>query len=749
MSLVDKLLGRDETRHLTMDKPHPDSLLDTGAQGVIGKPVDRVEGPLKVSGRATYAAEYPAERLSYGVLVRAPFGSGRIREIATDAARSVAGVIDIVTDHRTFIRNPQQGGEMTAPTQGVEQVDYFGEIVAIVVAETFEAAREAAALVVVDHEPSEGAYVFAAHRDQADTPPPDQIPPTSRQGDIDKAMADAALTVDVTYTTPSQTSAAMEPHASIAEWKDDGSLLLHGAYQMVASDQMQLAKTLGIATDKVRIIARYVGGGFGSKLGIAPESVAAAIAAKRLGRPVKVAMSRQQVFDATVRRSNTEQRVRLGADAEGRLIAIGHETLTSNLPGEDFFEPAGIGTHFAYAGENRLIDHKIVRLNWLLAGSMRAPGEAVGMLALEGAMDELAEKAGLDPIELRRRNEPGEDPEKNIPFSSRSLIPCLDKGAALFGWSNRKATPASDRRGEWLHGMGVSSAVRSNMLQKSSAKVELTSDGRAIVSTDMTDIGTGTYTILSQIAAETLGLPLDRVTVHLGDGAAPPAAGSGGSWGAGSAGSSVYLACEGLREKLAKAMGVASDAMTLKDGRAIAENRAVEISELVGDGLSMVGEIAPGKQEKLFNQASYGAHFAEVKVNAVTGEVRVERMLGVFTAGRILNAKTARSQCLGGMTFGIGAALTEELVHDPRNGKVVNRDLGEYHVPVNADVPALEVHFLDERDIHANPIHAKGLGELGISGAGAAIANAVYNATGVRVRDFPITCDKLLDGLPD
>ncbi|PZQ59612.1 MAG: xanthine dehydrogenase [Sphingomonas taxi] len=747
MTLIDKVLGREDTRSLTMDKAHPASWLDQGAQGVIGKPLDRVEGPLKVAGQATYAAEYPAETLSYGVLVRAPFGSGTITDVVADAVRDLPGVIDVITDYPSFIRNPQQGGEMKAPTQGVQKVDYHGEIVAIVVAESFEAARDAAARVRVDYEPAEGSYVFAAHRDQADRPPPDQIPPKSSQGDVDKALAAAAFTIDATYTTPSQNSAAMEPHASIAEWRD-GTLVLHGSYQMVASDQIQLAKALGVGKDKVRIISRYVGGGFGSKLGIAPESVAAAIAARRIGRPVKVAMARQQVFDATVRRSNTEQRIRLAADADGRLTAIAHETLASNLPGENFFEPAGVGTHFAYAAENRLIDHKLVRLNWLLAGSMRAPGEAVGMMALEAAMDELAEKIGLDPIELRRRNEPEQDPEKQIPFSTRQLVPCMDKGAELFGWSQRKPRPASDRRGEWWHGIGMAAAVRSNMLQKSSATVELTPDGRAIVSTDMTDIGTGTYTILAQIAAETLGLPVERVIVHLGDGAAPPAAGSGGSWGAGSSGSSVYVACEGLREKLAGAMGVDAAGMTLKDGRAIAENRAVPITELVGDGMKVTGNIAPGKQEKLYNQASYGAHFVEVKVNAVTGEVRVERMLGVFAAGRILNAKTARSQCLGGMTFGIGAALSEELVHDPRNGKVVNRDLAEYHVPVNADVPQQEVHFIDERDVHANPIHAKGIGELGISGAGAAIANAIYNATGVRVRDYPITCDKLLAELP-
>jgi xanthine dehydrogenase YagR molybdenum-binding subunit len=459
-------------------------------------------------------------------------------------------------------------------------------------------------------------------------------------------------------------------------------------------------------------------------------------------------MARTQVFDATVRRSNTEQRVRFAAGADGKLTGLGHDSLTSNLPGETYFEPVGIGTHFLYGGENRSITHRMVELNLLLSGSMRAPGEAVGMIGIECAMDEFAEKLGIDPIELRRINDPARDPEKDVPYSSRQLTRALDEGAALFGWDKRHAAPATQREGEWLVGMGVASAARSNMLQQSSAKVEIHPDGSATVASAMTDIGTGSYTILAQIASEILGIPVERITMSLGDTNDPPAAGSGGSWGAGSAGSAVYLACELLRQKLAKAMGVDEDALTLKDGEAIGDNRQVSIASLVGDGIAATGEIKPGKQEKETQQASYGAHFAEVGVNVVTGEVRVRRMLGVFAAGRVLNAKTARSQCLGGMTFGIGAALTEDLIHDQRNGKLVNRDLAEYHVPVNADVPQLEVHFLDERDIHANPIHAKGIGELGISGAAAAVVNAIYNACGVRVRDMPITCDKLLAGLP-
>lgn len=739
--------GKDATNALTMHEAHPVSLLEQGAQDVIGKPLDRVDGPLKVAGRATYAAEYAFDDVAYGYLVRATVGKGKVVSLDDAEVRALPGVIDVITDYKTFIRNSQQGGETDAPKQGVEQIDYHGEPIAIVVAETYEAARDAATRLKVTYEPGEGRYSFNANREDSKKPPFNNVPSHYDQGDVDTALAQAPVTLDLTYTTPGQNSCAMELHASTAMWGDDGKLTVHGSYQMPASERQQLAKALGLKATDVRIVARYVGGGFGSKLGISPESVAAAIAARRIGRPVKAVMTRQQVFDATVRRSNTEQRLRLGCDAQGHLTAIAHETICSNLPGEGYFEPAGQATHFLYAGENRRITHDLVELDWTLSGSMRAPGEAVGMLALEGAMDELAEKLGIDPIELRRRNDTQHDPEKKISFSSRQLMPCLDHGAELFGWKNRKAAGA-DRRGEWLHGIGVAAAARSNMLQKSAAKVTLTREGRAIVETDMTDIGTGTYTILAQITAELLGLPIEDVTVHLGDTDAPPGAGSGGSWGASSSGSSVYLACESLRNRIAETLGVAAAETTFKDGRVIADNRSTPLRELVGAGMEAQGEISPGKQETLHTQASYGAHFAEVAVNVVTGETRVARMLSVCAAGRILNAKTARSQLLGGMTFGIGTALSEELRHDPRNGKIVNRDMAEYHVPVNADVPQLDVVFLPERDINANPMHAKGLGELGICGAGAAIANAIHNACGVRVRNYPITLDKLLAGLP-
>jgi len=736
-----------KTNSLRMDKAVDHSLLDDGVQGVIGKGLARVDGPLKVAGQATYAAEYDFPDLAYGFLVRATFAAGRITSIDAEGAKALPGVIDVVVDLKTFIRNAQQGGETSAPTQGVEHVAYFGEPVAIVVAESYEIARDAAQLVVVRHTPEDGVFTFDDHLGTAAKPAQGTIPPYQKQGDIDAAMADAAFTIDDVWTTPSQNSAAMEPHASIAVWDEDG-LTLYGAYQMPSSDKQQLAKALGERASKVRIVARYIGGGFGSKLGIAPESVATAIAARKLKRPVKTVMTRQQVFDATVRRSNTRQRFRLAADAEGQLTGIGHDTICSNLPGEQYFEPAGAATQFLYAGANRSITHDLVELNRTLSGSMRAPGEAVGLLVQENAMDELAEAIGIDPVELRKRNDPARDPQKDIPYSTRQLTRCLDEGAKAFGWASRNMVPGGRREGDWLIGHGMAATSRTNMLQPSEAAVSIGADGRALVETDMTDIGTGTYTILAQIAGELLGLPLDRVEVRLGDTNSPPGAGSGGSWGAGSSGSSVYLACEELRGQLARAMDVAADELTLKDGYAIAGNRRVALGDLVGDGIAAHGAIQPGKQEKLTTQASYGAHFCEVKVHVVTGEVRVTRWHATFAAGRILNAQTARSQCIGGIVFGIGAALTEDAVHDDRDGRIVNHDLAEYHVPVHADIPPIDIVFLDERDPHANPTHAKGIGELGIGGAGAAVTNAIYNATGIRVRDYPATLDKLLEGLP-
>ena len=729
--------------HLKMDRPVESSLLDKTDQNIISRPIDRIEGPLKVSGRARYSAEFKLPNMAHGVLVGATIGKGRVIGIDAADAEKLPGVIKIVTDYETFLRNPAQGRATEAPAQGVRDVHYFGQPIALVVADSFGAARHAAQTLKITYEPGEGRFDFDSRIETAKPKESTQ----KAQGDVDAALRDAHAALDITYTTPSQNSSAMEPHASLAQWEGD-NLVLYGSYQMLSTNRMQLADAMGLDIEKVRIRAHYVGGGFGAKLGITAESVAAAVAARQLGRPVRVVMTRQQVYDATVRRSNTVQRVRLAADAQGKLTALAHETITGNLDGEDFSEPASASSQFLYGGENRIFGNSIVRMDQVLSASMRAPGEAVGMLALECAMDELAEKLEIDPLELRKRNIPDRHPESDLPYSSRSLAECLDIGAQDFGWSRRRSRPASTREGDWWIGHGMAAAARSNMLVKSSARVTLTPEGRAVVQTDMTDIGTGTYTVLAQIAAEMLGLPLESVDVHLGDTNHPPAAGSGGSFGAASSGSSVYLACEKLRQTIAERLGGAAGDLRLSEGMARIGNVSKHLIELVTDPLAATATIEPGDTDTAFVQAAFGAHFTEVAVNAHTGEVRVRRMESTFAAGRILNEKTAISQCFGGMVFGIGGALTEDLMYDTRYGNIVNRDLAEYHLPVNADVPQLKVKFLPERDKAANPLLAKGIGELGISGAGAAIANAIYNACGIRVRDYPITLDKLIDRLP-
>jgi len=728
------------TSHLKMDAPDHRRRLDDMAQGTIGTAMARPDGPAKVTGTATYAHEAQPGGMAHGVLVRAPVAKGRLRAIDKRSIDGLPGILAVLSGER-FLRNPAQGGANEAPVQGSEDIAYFGQPVALVVAETFEQARQGAQMLRLDIDRHEGAVTEPGDAEY-ETPEDSQ----TSQGDLDAAMAGAAHAIDVTYTTPGHNSAPMEPHAAIAEWKD-GALTLRGSYQMLKFNRNELADALGVVAEKVRILAPFVGGGFGSKLGIAPEAVAAALAARELGRPVGVALTRQQVFEATMRRSETRQRLRLAADGDGRLSGVGHEAWVSNLPGESFAEPVTQATPFAYQGENRVIGKHIARMNRTCAGSVRAPGEAVGVTVLENAMDELAEASGIDPVELRLRNIPDEDPSEHKPFSSRKFREALKRGAEEFGWSDRAAKPRSTREGEWLIGTGMASAMRVNMLTEAKARVTLSPDGSASVETDMTDIGTGTYSILTQIAAEMLGLKPDHVTTTLGDTDLPPGPGSGGSFGASSSGSAVFLACEEIRRQIADRLDVEEDALTLKDGVALHENRRVPLSDIFDSPLRGEGHCEPGKTSEDVRQASFGAFFVEVATSAVTGETRVRRMLGVFSAGRILNARTARSQCLGGMTFGIGLALTEELMHDPRDGHIVNRDFAEYHLPVNADVPQIEAFLLDERDDWASPIQAKGIGELSICGAAAAITNAIYNATGVRVRDYPATLDKVLAGL--
>ncbi|HEY0441333.1 MAG TPA: xanthine dehydrogenase family protein molybdopterin-binding subunit [Xanthobacteraceae bacterium] len=692
--------------------------------GPIGRPLDRIDARLKVTGRATYAFEYAAQGgAAYGFIVPAGIGKGRILDVDVREAKRAPGVLLVVTKDNAPRQTPWGPADLpdrfarAEPALNTDEVRYFGFPVAFVVAETFEQARAAAALVRVQYASVPGDYDLHAARPHAEKPAQVDggLAPDSAVGDFDAGFANAPVQIDAAYTTPYQNHAAMEPHATMAAW--DGEMLtVHTAAQLTTSPQEGLARTFGIPKENVRVITRYVGGGFGGKLPYYVDATLAAIGARMLGRPVKVAMTRPQVFHSTTHRTASEQRVRLGADRDGRLTAYGQDALVQCARFDIFTEPVCAASRMLYAAPNRLTRHRRAKLDLPRSDSMRAPGEAIGLLALECAMDELADALGLDPIELRLRNDTQTDPEANRPFASRHLAEALREGAARFGWNKRVAKPASVRDGSWLVGLGVASAIRGDVLQSASARARL-DGGRLTVELAMTDIGTGSYTILTQIAAETMDLPVERVTVRLGDTQFPPTAGSGGSFGAATSGAAVLAACRNLKAGLASGMKEAE------------------------------GSVTPASLSSAYSHAGFGAHFAEVGVDRDTGEVRVRRMLGVFAAGRILNPKTARSQMIGGLTWGIGSALIEENYVDTRYGSFIGQDLASYHVAVNADVGALDVVFLDEADPHGSPLGSKGVGELGICGAGAAVMNAIHNATGARIRDFPATPDKLLAAL--
>ena len=731
-----------------MNAAHAPMAFERGVQDVLGRPVDRIDGPAKTTGTARYAFEQPTAGVLYGHVITATIGKGRVTELDAEAARAMPGVVAVITDHPLLPRDSANGREPGLPTGDHDRIDFYGQPLGIAVAESFEAARAAARAVRVSYEAQPGHFVPEAV-EEIDIKPEGGFLPNLVVGDMDAAMGAAAFGLDQSYTTPFHYPAALEPHATMATWDGD-KLTVHGSLQVLGGARRLIAASLKLQPDQVRVLAAYVGGGFGGKTGVGPETIMAAIAAKETGRPVKVALPRRQTAQIVHHRADAEQRVRIGTDGDGRIQAIGHDSVVTQRKGRGFMEPVPFGSLSLYAGEARSFTTGAKWLDLPGAGAVRAPGEAIGTLALETAMDEAAEALGLDPIEFRIRNEPDTDPMKpGKPFSTRKLVDCYREGARLFGWERRDPTPGQRREGEWLIGMGMAAALRGNFSVESQARVKLTAEGTAVIETDMTDIGTGTYTILAQVAAEALGLPVGSVQVILGDTELPPSAGSGGSFGAGSSGSAVALGCEEIVEELAKRMGVPATDMTLKDGHAIGDNRRVPLTQLVGgEPIEALGHIKPGKNSGKFNQASHGAQFAEVAVNAVTGEVRVRRMLGVFDVGRVLNEKTARNQMVGGMIWGIGYALCEEAVVDHRTGQFVNPDFGEYHIAVSADVPRIDCHFLQQPDGEANLVGAKAVGELGISGAGAAVVNAIHNATGFRARRFPVTVDQLLDALP-
>ncbi|MGK5023361.1 aldehyde oxidoreductase molybdenum-binding subunit PaoC [Janthinobacterium sp. RB2R34] len=712
----------------------------------VGRATDRIDGPLKTTGTAPYAYEQneAAPNAAYGVVLGAAIAKGRIVSMDTSAALRAPGVLAVVTAENAGKLG--KGKMNTARLLGGPEIEHYHQAIALVVAETFEQARAATQLIAVKYTESKGKFDLAAAKSSATKPKDDK--PDTKVGDFAGAFAAAPVRVDAVYTTPDQSHAMMEPHASIASWKGD-QLTVWTSNQMVDWGRSDVALNLGIGKDKVRIISPYIGGGFGGKLFVRSEAVLAALGARAAQRPVKVALARPQIMNNTTHRPATIQRLRIGATRAGKITSIGHESWSGDLKGGKP-ETAVMQTRLLYAGANRMTAMRLAVLDLPEGNAMRAPGEAPGLMALEIAMDELAEKLKMDPIALRILNDTKVDPEKpSRPFSQRRLIDCMRTGAVEFGWKDRSATPGAKRDGRWLVGMGVAAAFRNNMVMKSGARVRLNAQGVVTVETDMTDIGTGSYTIIAQTAAEMLGVELDKVVVKLGDSDFPVSAGSGGQWGGNSSTAGVYAACVKLRQAVATKLQMDMNEVRFSDGQVSLGERNVPLGQAAKDG-ELVAEdfMEYGDLDKKFQQSTFGAHFVEVGVDSYTGEVRIRRMLAVCAAGRILNPKSARSQVIGAMTMGAGAALMEELVVDQRGGFFVNHDLAGYEVPVHADIPHQQVIFLEETDPMSSPMKAKGVGELGICGVAAAIANAIYNATGARVREYPITLDKLLDKLP-
>ncbi|KQW42222.1 MULTISPECIES: aldehyde oxidoreductase molybdenum-binding subunit PaoC [unclassified Roseateles] len=729
---------------MRFDQPATTNPIDQGK--VVGRATPRIDGPLKTTGTAPYAYEHhdvkPAPAVGY--VIGAGIGKGRVAAMDLRAARAAPGVLAIVTAQNAG--KLAKGKMNTAKLLGGPEVDHYHQALAVVVAETLEQARAAAALVSIRYEEAKGRFDLGAEKPHAPIPKDDGQgnPAQTRVGDFEAGFARAPVQLDATYKTPDQSHAMMEPHATIAQWQGQ-KLTVWTSNQMIDWAVGDLARTLGIPKQNVHVKSPFIGGGFGGKLFLRADVLLAALGARAAGRPVKIALQRPLMANNTTHRPATIQRIRIGAGKDGRISAIGHESWSGDQPGGGP-ETATAQTRLLYAGAHRYTALHLAVLDLPEGNAMRAPGEAPGMMALEIAMDEMAEKLGLDPIEFRVRNDTQVDPEKpERPFSQRRLTECFRLGAERFGWSKRNPKPAQVREGRWLVGQGVAAAFRNNIVMKSKARVRLDAQGRVTVETDMTDIGTGSYTVIAQTAAEVMGVPLDKVVVRLGDSEFPVSCGSGGQWGGNSSCAGVYAACMKLRGMVAQQAGLGEDA-TFVDGEVRGGGKTVALKTFAGlvaeDGIEF------GDLDKRYQQSTFGGHFVEVAVHVVTGEIRVRRMLAVCAAGRIINPTSARSQVIGAMTMGVGAALMEELQVDHRRGFFVNHDLAGYEVPVHADIPHQEVVFLDEVDPMSSPMKAKGVGELGICGVAAAVANAVYNATGVRVRDYPVTLDKLLAGLP-
>jgi xanthine dehydrogenase YagR molybdenum-binding subunit len=686
-------------------------MTETLGTAVVGAPATRVEGRDKVTGQARYAVEHEVEGVAYAALVQATIAKGRVRAVDAGAALALDGTLAVLW-HENAPRVASDANRDLAVLQAPD-VAYRGQVVAVAVADSVEVAREAAALVRVEYEAE--AHDVELRRDDPKLYKPERVNPAldtdTARGDADAGLAAAAITVDATYTTPAQHNNPMEAHSTLAVWRD-GDLTLYESTQGASPARDAIAEILGLERERVRIVSPHVGGGFGAKITLKPNTIAAALAAMHLGRPVKLMVTRQQMFAFTGYRTPTIQRIQLGADADGTLVAIAHDVVEQTSTVREFAEQTALPSRMMYAAPNRRTTHRLAALDVPVPTWMRAPGETPGMYALECAMDELASACGIDPIELRVRNEPAVHPETDVPWSSRNVVACLREGAARFGWGDRDPAPRARRDGPWLVGTGVASSTYPARRSSSNASASAEPDGTFVVRLGAADIGTGARTVLAQVAADALGVGLERVRLELGDSALPWARTAGGSMGTASWGSAVVKACAALR---------ASDGV---------EAHADTRDEVAADAR--------------LERHGFGAQFAEVRVDADTGEIRVPRLLGVFAVGRVLNPLTARSQLIGGMTWGLSMALHEESVLDLEFGDYLNHDFAQYHVAACADVLDLDATWIDEDDEHLNPLGAKGIGEIGIVGTAAAIANAVHHATGMRIRDLPLRLDRLL-----
>ncbi|WOD16603.1 xanthine dehydrogenase family protein molybdopterin-binding subunit [Paraburkholderia kirstenboschensis] len=733
---------------------------------LIGQPFDRTDGLLKVTGEARYAAEFPEARLAHAVLVTSTIARGTIVSIDASRAQAVPGVLLVMT-HQNAPRLPNGGKAQLAPPAGRRlsllqdnEVHYNNEPVAVVVADTLEHATDAARRLRITYRSMPATLDFAQAKANAHAPDKPQGRQTDTQrGSFEDGMQNSAVHIDATYTTPIEHHNPMEPHATMARW-DGPHLTLYDSTQGVSGEAQAVARTLGISPGDVRVISPFVGGGFGCKGSSWSHVSLCAMAAKQTGRPVRLVLERPQMFGPVGARPRTEQRLVLAARRDGTLSAMRHDSISNTSTIEDWTETCCMVTRMLYAVPNQVTTHRLVPLNVGTPTFMRAPGETTGSFALESAMDELAVALKMDPLALRLKNYAEADPQENKPWSSKSLRECYQIGAEKSGWSRRNPAPRSMRDGNTLIGMGMATATYPANRSEASAIARILPDGTAMVASGTQDIGTGTYTVMTQVAADALGFAPENIHFALGDSSLPKAPVSGGSQSAASVSPAVREAANEARARLialaladpaSPVHGIALDDITVENGWVTSRSQpakrdpaAAIIARSGGKPIEATSTVKPGDEKQKYSFHSFGAVFVEVHVDADLGTIRVPRVVGVYDVGRVLNEKTARSQMLGGIVWGVGAALQEETSLDTRYGRFTNANLAEYHVPVNADIGALDITFLDRPDPYINSLGVRGIGEIGITGVCAALANAVYHATGVRVRDLPITLDKVM-----